>query len=109
MALAAVDRDLVAARRQAGGKFFGEGLEAAVIGRNAARAEKRDAHRTQHYVLAASERDSTRAIFFGACLLTGAYWNQLAMYSSSTRRRAWIRRRLASTRFQVLAPGTRRP
>jgi hypothetical protein len=37
------------------------------------------------YVFAISERESRRAIFLGACLLTGAYWNQLAMYRSSTR------------------------
>src|SRR5271157_3066510 len=39
-----------------------------------------------------------RTIFRGACLLTGAYWNQLAMYSSSTRRWACTTRRLAITR-----------
>ena len=70
MPLAAVDGHLVAARHQPRGKFFGEGFEAAVVGRNAARAEKGDAH--CGYVFAASERDSTRAIFFGACLLTGS-------------------------------------
>jgi hypothetical protein len=31
------------------------------------------------YVFAVSDRVSRRVIFFGACLLTGAYWNQLAM------------------------------
>jgi len=54
------------------------------------------------YVFAVAERDSTRTIFLGAFLVTGAYWNQLAMYSSSTRRRTWIWRRLASTRFRFL-------
>jgi hypothetical protein len=38
------------------------------------------------YVLAVSERISARVSLFGARLLTGVYWNQLAMYSSSTRR-----------------------
>ena len=46
MPLAAVDGDAVAALGQPGGKFFGEGFEAAVAGGNAARAEERDAHRT---------------------------------------------------------------
>jgi hypothetical protein len=40
------------------------------------------------YVLAVAERAGMRVIFFGACLLTGVYWNQLAMYPSSTRRAA---------------------
>ncbi len=78
----AVDGDLVAALHQARGKLLGEGFEAAVAGGNAACAEERDSH----YVFAVSERESRRAIFLGACWLTGAYWNQLAMYSSSTRR-----------------------
>src|SRR5271157_2024772 len=52
------------------------------------------------YVFAVAERESTRTIFLGAFLVTGAYWNQLAMYSSSTRRRTWICLRLASTRFR---------
>src|ERR1035437_5053051 len=54
-------------------------------------------------VLAVSERESTRTIFLGARLLTGAYWNQLAMYWLSTRVRAWIRRRLARTRLKFFA------
>ena len=43
-ALAAVDGDLVAAFHQTGGEFLGEGFETAVVGGNAARAEKGDAH-----------------------------------------------------------------
>ena len=43
-ALAAVDGDLVAARGQPGGEFFGKGFESAVVGRNAARAEEGNAH-----------------------------------------------------------------
>ena len=65
----------MAAFHQPGGEFFREGFESAVPGGYAADAEESDAHT---YVLAASER--MRAIFLGACLLTGAYWNQLAMY-----------------------------
>ena len=36
-------------------------------------------------------------------MLTGWYWNQLAMYSSSTRRRVWISRRLSLKRLQFAA------
>src|SRR5579872_2755513 len=51
----------------------------------------------------ARELDITRAIFRGAGLLTGAYLNQLAMYSLSTRCRAWISRRFTRIRFQFFA------
>src|SRR5437763_1892559 len=73
--LPAVHGDFVTAGRQAGGYLFGKSFESAVACGNAARAQYRDAH----YELAVSERARRRATFFGACLLTGAYWNQLAM------------------------------
>jgi hypothetical protein len=76
MPLAAVHRHLVPALNQSNGKLLRERLEPAVVCGNAARAEERDAHA---YVFAVSDRESIRAIFFGAFLLTGAYWNQLAM------------------------------
>src|SRR6516165_10030522 len=50
-----------------------------------------------------SEREIIRIIFFEVFLLTGLYWNQLAMYSWSTRRLSWISRRLPTTRFQLHA------
>ena len=65
-----------------------EGLEAAVPRWNAARAEKRDAHnagqgtrRVPQAYPTVWERESIRIIFFEVFLLTGLYWNQLAMYS----------------------------
>src|SRR5690348_16673895 len=85
---AAVNPHLMAAGHESGGKLFRKGFESAVVGRDAARAEESDAQsgRRHFYVRAVSDRDSMRAIFLGACLLTGEYWNQLAMYASSTRR-----------------------
>ena len=86
--IAAVDGDFVAAGDQARGKLFGERFEAAVVGWNAARAEKGDAHsagqgtrRVPQAYPTVSERESIRIIFFEVFLLTGLYWNQLAMYS----------------------------
>ncbi len=84
--LAAIDGDLVSARYQPGGKLFGEGFESAVIGWDAARANQSDRARTYIRADFAASRAAMRGVFLGACLLTGAYWNQLAMYSWSTRR-----------------------
>lgn len=76
MAIAAIDRDLMAARDQPGGELFGKSLESSVAGGNAARAEDRDARR--YSALAALDLASARA-GLGAGVLTGAYRNQLAM------------------------------
>ena len=70
----------MASRGQARGEFFGEGFESTVIGRDAARANYSDAHAYIRADFAAS-RAARRGVLFGACLLTGAYSNQLAMYS----------------------------
>jgi hypothetical protein len=43
MPLAAVNRNAMPALSQPGGKFFGEGLEAAIAGRDSTRTENRDA------------------------------------------------------------------
>ncbi len=70
--LAAVDRHAVSARGQPGGELFGEGFESAVIGGNAARAEKGDAHDLQSArISAASRAASARRIFFGRLLADG--------------------------------------
>ena len=45
MPLPAIHGDLMSARGQPGGKFFGEGLKSAVARGNAARAEDREPHR----------------------------------------------------------------
>jgi len=82
--LAAIDGDLVSARHQPGGDLFGEGFEPAVICGDAARAYQCDPQNDAHaYIRAdfAASRAARRGVLFGACLLTGAYSNQLAMYS----------------------------
>jgi|SRR5580658_8827527 hypothetical protein len=78
--LPAIDGYLVSARCESGGKLFGEGFESPIISRDAAGAKQSDAHAYIRADLAAS-RAARRGVRFGACLLTGAYWNQLAMYS----------------------------
>ena len=111
MPLAAIDGDLVPARRQARGKLFGEGLEAAVTGRNAARAENGDAHRRRRRPTscAVSERESRRDHLLGRPLahrrVLEPARHVLVVHAPAGLDQA----ALGHHPLQVPRPGTRRP